>query len=177
MIFILRLYVLFRFSSIPIFNVVCSETNLLTQEKVIQMLNKISKTFPLKPGLWYPNLSITTNRFKHYFLLIFTMWLPALLIDFLLLITFQTPFMIRVQKKVCASISVLEYFKTREWIFKQENSKQIQKNLSDEEKKNFNMNTEEIDQEEYFTNCFVGVSRFCLKQSPDTFPRNSKINH
>lgn len=115
--------------------------------------------------------NVTMNRVKHYTTLVICQWLPALLIDFLMLIFFQPRFMVRVQKKIFIGLGVLQFFTTRNWDFKSENFKAIHKILSPEEKIIFNTNTEEVDQNEYLKNVILGGRQYCLKEPLSTLPR------
>ena len=93
-------------------------------------------------GLWYPNGTITTNVVKHYTTMFFCQWIPALLIDFLMLLFFQPRFMIRIQKRIFIGLGVLQFFTTRNWDFRSDRYQNIQKLLSPEEQIIFNMNSE-----------------------------------
>lgn len=163
---------LFRQAKIPVFNVTCSEKKKITWGTVLNEGKRINYKYPFEVGLWYPNGNMTMNPVKHYLTMALTMWLPALLIDFLMLIFFQPRFMIRVQKKIFTGLFVLQFFTTREWIFTSDNFKAIFNKLSAEEKIIFNMNTEEVDEVEYLTNCILGGRQYCLKESPSTIPRS-----
>jgi fatty acyl-CoA reductase len=122
-------------------------------------------------GLWYPNGTITMNVVQHYLTLIICQWIPALLIDFLMLIFFQPRFMIRVQKKIFVGLDVLQFFTTRRWDFRSDNFKAIYHRLSEEERKIFNTNTEEVDQNEYLKHCILGGRQYCLKEKLETLPK------
>lgn len=122
-------------------------------------------------GLWYPNGNITMNVVKHYMTLFICQWIPAILIDFLMLIFFQPRFMIRVQKKIFVGLGVLQFFTTRQWKFLSDNFKEVYHKLTLEEKKIFNMNTEEVEENEYLKNCILGGRQFCLKEPLSTIPK------
>lgn len=122
-------------------------------------------------GLWYPNGNMTMNVFKHYLTLIICQWIPAVLIDFLMLIFFQPRFMIRVQKKVFVGLGVLQFFTTRRWDFKSDKFKEVYEKLSSEEKEIFNMNTEEVEGHKYLKNCILGGREFCLKEPLSSLPK------
>lgn len=111
------------------------------------------------------------NVVKHYMTLLICQWIPAVLIDFLMLIFLQPRFMIRVQKKIFVGLGVLQFFTTRQWEFRSNNFKEIYQKLSHEEKKIFNMNTEEVEEIEYLKNCILGGREFCLKEPPSTLPK------
>lgn len=111
------------------------------------------------------------NVVKHYLTLFICQWIPALLIDFLMLIFFQPRFMVRVQKKIFVGLGVLQFFTTRRWDFRSENFKAISEKLSTEEKEIFNMNTEEVEETEYLKNCILGGRQYCLKEPLSTLPK------
>lgn len=56
---------------------------------VIEMSKKINKEYPFNAGLWYPNPTITTNKLYHQINVLLFHWLPAYLLDFLMLILGQ----------------------------------------------------------------------------------------
>lgn len=88
-----------------------------------------------------------------------------------MLIFFQPRFMIRVQKKIYVGLGVLQFFTTRNWDFRSDNFKAVFEKLSPEEKKTFNMNTEEVDTIEFLKLCILGGRQFCLKEPPTTLPK------
>lgn len=114
------------------------------------------------------------NLAKHYTTLFFCQWIPALLIDFLMLIFFQPRFMIRVQKKIYTGLGVLQFFTTRRWNFESDNFKKIHELLSPEEKIVFNSNTEDVDEIEYLKSCILGGRQYCLKEPLSTL-RKARI--
>lgn len=115
---------------------------------------------------------MTMNPVKHYSTLFLTQWIPALLIDFLMLIFFQPRFLVRVQKRIFIGLGVLQFFTTRQWDFRSDNFQNIYKNLSAEEKEIFNMNTEEVEQQEYLKNCILGGRQYCLKEPLSTLNKS-----
>lgn len=111
------------------------------------------------------------NLPKHYATLFFCQWIPALLIDFLMLIFFQPRFMIRVQKKIYVGLGVLQFFTTRRWDFASDNFQNLQKTLSKEDNDVFYTSTENIDNEEYMKQCILGGRQYCLKEPLSTLPK------
>jgi alcohol-forming fatty acyl-CoA reductase len=56
---------------------------------ILETAKEINYETPLQMGLWYPNGDITTNVLKHKINVALFHWLPAYLIDFLMLCLFQ----------------------------------------------------------------------------------------
>jgi fatty acyl-CoA reductase len=88
-----------------------------------------------------------------------------------MLIFFQPRFLIRVQKKIFVGLGVLQFFTTRQWDFRSDNFKAVYARLSEEEKKIFNMNTEEVDAIEYLKTVILGGRQYCLKEPLSTLPK------
>lgn len=72
-----------------VYNVTASEKHQRTMQYVLEKAKKINFETPLQIGLWFPNGEITTNKLKHQINVILFHWLPAYVIDFLLLIIGQ----------------------------------------------------------------------------------------
>lgn len=96
----------FRPETIPVYNLTCSENKRTTWGTILNDGKRINYDYPFEAGLWYPNGAMTMNVVKHYTILAICQWLPALLIDFLMLIFFQPRFMIRVQRKIYTGLGV-----------------------------------------------------------------------
>lgn len=52
--------------------------------EVLSLGKELGYTYPFEAGLWYPNGTITTNRYVHATKVFFYHWVPAYLIDFLM---------------------------------------------------------------------------------------------
>ncbi|CAO1365920.1 unnamed protein product [Diamesa hyperborea] len=156
---------------IPVFNIVCDEKSRITWGTVLNEGKRINWDHPFEAGLWYPNGDITMNPVKHYVTTALTQWLPALLIDFLMLIFFQRRFMIRIQKRIFIGLFVLQYFTTRRWSFSSDNFKAVFNKLTPEEQQIFYMNTVDIDILSYLKNIILGGRVYCLKEPLSTMKK------
>lgn len=132
---------------------------------------RVNLEYPFEAGLWYPNGDITMNPVKHYLTTALTQWLPALLIDFLMLIFFQPRFMVRIQKRIYVGLFVLQYFTTRRWNFNSDNFKAVFKKLSPEEQQIFYMDTAEVDIISYLKSIMLGGRMYCLKEPMSTMKK------
>lgn len=145
-----------------------------TRLKVARYLNNFpacSNLLLVSAGLWYPNGQMTMNLVKHYLTLFICQWIPALLIDFLMIIFFQPRFMVRIQKRIFIGLGVLQFFTTRKWTFKSDKFQEIYRKLSAIDQKIFNMNTEEVEVIAYLKNCILGGRQYCLKEPLETLPK------
>lgn len=68
--------------------------------------------------LWYPGGGMTTSKVVHLIAVLFLHLIPAYLLDGLIYMTGNKPFLVRVQNKVAAGLDLLQYYTTKQWIFK-----------------------------------------------------------
>lgn len=71
-----------------------STTSQLMNQRKLTLLNvlfccKVAQKYPLVNALWYPDAQITANGFVHKMNTFLFQWIPAIIIDFLLLCCFQ----------------------------------------------------------------------------------------
>uniref|UniRef100_A0A8D8T7M0 Fatty acyl-CoA reductase n=1 Tax=Cacopsylla melanoneura TaxID=428564 RepID=A0A8D8T7M0_9HEMI len=161
--------------SIPVYNLTQCGMKPITWREVLDKGKKLGHENPFSLMLWYPDGTIRTNRFTHQLCIIFTHWLPAYLIDGLLLIFGQKRFMIRVQTKISQGLELLQYFTMREWLFKNTKLVNLRESLSPYDKKTFSLEFEKVDQIPYMRNCILGARHYCMKEDPKTLPRSRRI--
>ncbi|XP_039228289.1 putative fatty acyl-CoA reductase CG5065 [Drosophila yakuba] len=114
---------------IPVYNLTVDDAKKRTWKWIMDVGRDLGIKYPFEVGLWYPDGNMTSSKFYHTICTILFMWLPAYLIDFLLLIFGQRRFMIRVQTKIAVGLEVLQFFTTRSWDFKSTHFDQIYKEL------------------------------------------------
>lgn len=71
---------------VPVYNLTCSDKQKITWREVMEEGKAASYENPFEAGVWYPNGTITTNPMEHWFKVFFLQWVPAYLIDFLMLV-------------------------------------------------------------------------------------------
>ncbi|XP_055837530.1 putative fatty acyl-CoA reductase CG5065 isoform X2 [Episyrphus balteatus] len=158
--------------SIPIYNMTNADHRKVPWGHVIETSQNIGYQYPLNMGLWYPDPCITTNQLYHKINTILFHWLPAIFIDFLLLIFGQKRFMIRVHKKIATGLEVLQFFTLKKWTFKSENYAALWKDLGKKDKEIFNMDMDsEVSEEEYMIRCAMGGRQFLLKEKNEDLPK------
>lgn len=72
-------------------NLTDSGINPLTWGESITIGKELFHEFPMCQALWYPNGSIKPNYYHHLFCVVFFHYLPAYVIDFIMIITRQKP--------------------------------------------------------------------------------------
>jgi fatty acyl-CoA reductase len=148
--------------------------NPLTWKDSIELGKKLFYEYPMSIALWYPNGSIKSNYYVHLLCVIFFHYLPAYIIDFLLFITGNKPFLVDVQKRVSQGLKVLQYYTTRPWIFKNDNFKKLYNEMNDVDKEKFYCDLKQINYEDYILNYILGTRQYILKESPDSLPKARK---
>lgn len=100
-------------------------------------------------------------------------WGPAYLIDGLMYIFRQKPFMRHVQTKISQGLEVLQFFTMRQWCFKSENFVDIHNKMDADEKLMFYTNTAvmEGDPIDYLKLTILGGRQYCLKEPLSTLPK------
>uniref|UniRef100_A0A336KQE3 Fatty acyl-CoA reductase n=1 Tax=Culicoides sonorensis TaxID=179676 RepID=A0A336KQE3_CULSO len=156
---------------IPVYNITCPETKRTSWGTVLNMGKQISREYPFEAGVWYPDGDITTSRLVYTFNSIFFHWLPAYFIDFLMFIFGQKRFMVRIQTRVYQGLELLSFFTTRIWDFKSPNYASLQNTLSEDDKKDFNMYTDDVDVYDYLKTVILGGRQFCLKEPLSSLPK------
>jgi len=78
-----------RPKDVPVYNITCADHRKMQWGEVIEMSKEIGYRYPMEAGLWYPDGCITTNKLHHNINVLLFHWLPAYLIDFILLLLGQ----------------------------------------------------------------------------------------
>lgn len=152
-------------------NVCVSNKLLMTWGESIESGKRFFYQTPLSLSLWYPNGSIKKNYYEHLFCVIFFHYLPAYFIDFFLLLFGQKPFLVNVQKKISSGLSVLQYYTTKTWDFRNERFCQLNSKLSTQDQELFDICQEQINWEEYIRTYIYGMRTFMLNETEDSLPK------
>ncbi|KAJ8924570.1 hypothetical protein NQ315_000719 [Exocentrus adspersus] len=156
---------------VPVYNLTQHEVIPITYKEILDMGRSICYEYPFEMMVWYPDGDIRSSKLLHNIFSIFYHWLPALLIDFIMFISGQKRFMIRIQKKIYDGLELLEFFATRNWIFKSEKYLGLNKYLTEEDKKVFVLSDfYKYPLEKYLINGLLGTRQYCLKEDLSSLP-------
>ncbi|XP_055545151.1 putative fatty acyl-CoA reductase CG5065 [Wyeomyia smithii] len=156
-------------------NVSNSNTNPLTWGTALETGRKQLFKAPLCFALWYPDGSLKTSYYYHMLCVILFQYLPAFLIDFLLIVLRKKPFMVKVQKRITQGIEILQYYTTKVWVFKNDNMRAMYSRLSEEDRTKFYFDMSHIHWPTYFANYFLGVRHYVLKEPPESLPKARRL--
>ncbi|XP_056632915.1 putative fatty acyl-CoA reductase CG5065 [Diorhabda sublineata] len=155
---------------VPVYNLTSSSVFKLTYREVLDQGRHIIYDYPFEMQVWYPDGDIRSSKIVHNAYSLFFHWLPAILIDFLMIIIRQKPFMLRIQKKIYDGLELLHFFSVRQWFFKSENFTGLVNKLTETDRKKFPMLNLPI-LEEYLRNAILGTRQYCVKEDLSSLPR------
>ncbi|KAJ8970991.1 hypothetical protein NQ317_016773, partial [Molorchus minor] len=159
-------------NEVPVYNLTQDAVMTIRYQEIIDLGRSIIYDYPFEMMVWYPDGALRSSKLIHNLFSIFFHWLPALLIDFLMLICGQKTFMIRIQKKIYNGLELLQFFSTREWIFKSEKFLALKDYLTEEDKEIFVMSDfHKIPLKEYLVRGLLGTRQYCLHEDLSSLPR------
>ncbi|CAB3257568.1 unnamed protein product [Arctia plantaginis] len=158
------------------YNLTLSGAIKLTWGKIIQLGEKWVNEYPFSVALWYPGGSIKSYKFTHQIDTFFTQTLPAYLVDALLFLLGKKTFMVKLQKRIQNGISVIQYYTTKEWNFKNSNYKGLRQRVTKEDDVLFFTDLSVIEPDTYLKNYVLGIREFVCKEDPSTLPRAKKLH-
>lgn len=110
------------------------------------------------------------NTILYLYRFIVLQFIPALLIDFLFIITGHKPWLTRIQKKIFTTLNIISYFLKQQWYWDNTNYKSLYENLSPSDKITFDFDATKIDYIDYVKDWLSGSRRFILKLDDSSLP-------
>ncbi|XP_012280843.1 putative fatty acyl-CoA reductase CG5065 [Orussus abietinus] len=160
----------------PIFmNISETGSNPILWRYAIEVGRKHVYDYPFSDVLWYPGGSITSSKVIFWVNSILFHLLPAYILDGLIMLTGNKPFLVRVQGRISAGLDLLKYYTTKDWIFRTDVLKKLQDELSPEDRKAFPMDCTDVCWNEYLMNYILGIRKYCLKDDPSTLPQARRV--
>lgn len=122
-----------------------------------------------KTSLFYPWSIFIKNRYLHYMMHILLHFFPALIHDFISIICWKKPIMVRNVSRLYSAISSLSYFTSHNWYFISKNAERLNTFLNETDTKLFNMDVGGIGWEQYIMNMCLGIQTFIIpkKNNPN----------
>ncbi|XP_063708795.1 putative fatty acyl-CoA reductase CG5065 [Culicoides brevitarsis] len=122
--------------------------------------------------VWTPVEPATACRFYDSICAVFLHFLPAFVVDFLLVnLGNQKPILLKVQRKIRHAQLALRYFITNKWEIVNDNYASLTWSLKECDKKSFETSSAAIyNRNKYIIDQVIFCRRYLLKQSDDTIP-------
>nr|XP_014092579.2 putative fatty acyl-CoA reductase CG5065 [Bactrocera oleae] len=156
-------------------NLCISKKALFSWGESIETGKRFFYDYPLSYALWYPDGSIKKNYYHHLFCVIFFHYLPAYLIDFLLLLFGRKRFMVHVQNKISTGLKLLQYYTTKDWDFRNEKFQCLSDNLNQLDREIFDTSTSQVNWEQYIRGYIIGMRKYILGENEETIPQAKKF--
>ncbi|KAK2580054.1 hypothetical protein KPH14_012338, partial [Odynerus spinipes] len=160
----------------PIFmNVTESGENPISWGFALEAGKKHALANPFSGPLWYPGGRMTSSKTLHWLAVLFLHIIPAYFLDTIFVLTGNKPFLVKVQQKVALGLELLQYYTTKQWIFRNDVMKDTQKRLCSSDKETFFMDTKAICWDKYLLTYILGTRKYCLKDDPSTLPHARRV--
>ncbi|XP_055629587.1 putative fatty acyl-CoA reductase CG5065 [Toxorhynchites rutilus septentrionalis] len=157
---------------LPVYNCCISNLRNCTMGQIVDMGKTLSDEMPLDKCLWAPGGGITQIRIRNFIRVMLYHILPAILIDNMLKLTGQRPFLAKLQRKIYNANVALEYFILHNWDFKNSNFIRLASEIKPEDNKDFYYRDFiEFDITLYFRNCILGARRYLLNEKDENIPK------
>lgn len=82
--------------------------------------------------------------------------------------------LVNVQKRISIGLEVLQYYTSRDWLFKCDNFLKIQQELNPVDREKFYCDLEVIDPCDFMTNYLLGIRKYIVKDPMETLPKARK---
>lgn len=118
---------------------------------------------------------MTNNYILYVFNVMLFQYLPALLVDAVLIIFRQKPFLLKIQNKIFSSMKVLSVFIHNQWYWDNRQLRLLYKNMSPADQHIFDFDAFKIDYRTFMANWILGARRFLLKLDDSTIPASKQL--
>ncbi|CAB3363817.1 Hypothetical predicted protein [Cloeon dipterum] len=159
---------------IPIYNYVSSPEKPITWGEFMELNYKNGVNIPSMKAIWYYTLTINKFRSLHLLCSLFLHFLPALLVDGVLMVIGRQPQMMKVYKKIHRFGDVIAYFSTQQWNFSNQNMQSLWSRMHPKDQYLFNFSMKNMDWEDYFRTHILGLRKYLAKDDPSTLPAARK---
>lgn len=144
-------------TTIPVFHCTSGVLNPITWKMVQYFVIFWLRIYPSIQVFRYPNGSFEHRRYIHTFYRITLHYLPAYLLDTLTRLSGGKPILVRIFQKFDQAAQVLAAFTTRDWIFKSDNIRNLQIEMSPYDRATFQCDITNLHWETFFMDYVLGV--------------------
>ncbi|CAG0880196.1 unnamed protein product [Darwinula stevensoni] len=160
-----------RPGKVLVFNCTSGEFNPIRWGDIETWGHTIIHKYPFNDVLWYPSGAFKTSKTLNNIYGYFLHYLPAYVLDGIALVSGKKPVMLRIQRKMTRAMDALEYFTTREWLFKSENVPMLLQQLNPVDRDRFNFDIRGLNWYLYLQSYILGTRQFVLKEDLSSLPR------
>ncbi|XP_012144429.1 putative fatty acyl-CoA reductase CG5065 [Megachile rotundata] len=159
-----------RTKTIPVYNCCTGQQNPITWKQFVDLMFKYTRKHPPNGAIWYPGGRCRNSVIMNQMCALFQHVVPAYILDFFCRLKGKPTIMVGLQVKLRKAAKCLEYFSTQQWNFRDDNVRNLEEQLSLEDRQTFMFDVRQIDWPTYLEHYILGIRHFLLKESPDTLP-------
>lgn len=149
-------------------NCVSGPINPIKWEEIRSLSQPWLLKYPSLEMFRYPGPTFVSNKTLHKILVSLEHDLPTYIIDLVFKSLGHTPMLGPIYQKVHRTSAALEHFTMNEWIYRADNFRSLNNELTDEDKATFMIDVAKIDWRSYMENYVLGVRHYLLKEDPST---------
>ncbi|XP_076643574.1 uncharacterized protein LOC143353855 [Halictus rubicundus] len=152
---------------IPIYNSVTSPQNPLNWKTYMRLTKQYGILSPSVHIIWYYMLWLNRYFIVHQICAFFLHTVPAYIVDTIAPLMGQKPILVDAYRKMGKFSSVIHYFSTLEWDFRNENVQKMWSKLNATDRKLFNFNVADINWDNYLKHNIRGIRIYLLNDPLD----------
>ncbi|XP_050678153.1 fatty acyl-CoA reductase wat-like [Leptidea sinapis] len=154
-----------------VYNCVSSVESPVTWEQYMKLNEGYGLKVPPIQAIWGYLLILTPSAFLYTIYSFILHWIPAYIIDAVLVIIGKKPMLKQAYKKIQKFSGVIGYFALRQWKFYNNNMQSLYKEMGVADKTIFKCSMAGFDWSHYFYNHVRGIRVYLLKDPLDTVPQ------
>ncbi|XP_014245937.1 fatty acyl-CoA reductase wat-like [Cimex lectularius] len=158
----------------PVYNFVPPADNNLTWGQFMDNCLKYGQDLPPSKGVWYYSITLCKNLYVFNFLLFFLHFLPAIIIDLMLLLVNKKPQAVKIYQKISTFGKAISYFSLRTWKFHDNNIQALWSGMNKKDKELFDFDMRSLDWDAYIKIFAFGLRVYLLKDPIETIPYAKK---
>jgi len=169
----------FTSEPIPIYQSTSGNLNPITWGQIEEWALLSIRKFPLDSNtmVWYPGGSFKTSAWHDVISRVMFHYLPALLVDLVMILLWKRPFLMRISSKITKATAVLGQFTVKDWIWTNESMLKLRSELENTDEaslKAFDFELKSFDWKKYLDNYCLGTRHYLLKNKPETLDSSRK---
>jgi fatty acyl-CoA reductase len=79
--------------------------------------------------------------------------------------------MVKIQRRIQGGLDILQYYTTKQWVFRNDCLKALPQSLTEEDRQTFYTDIKMVDWDGYLKNYVLGTRHYLLKEDPATLPK------
>jgi len=153
------------FSNLTVYHIASSTINPIRWFDTVYLVPQYFVRHRPKRNFGWPGYAGYVGNRPLFHILNYTVhYIPAAFADGLRMLQGKKPFMFRSARKLDRAMSALGHFTMNEWFFSSQTSNGMHADMSDTDKKTYNMDIRDMDWDIYFITFLHGIRRFLLKE-------------